>query len=102
MAEIMENFTIRLSPLTRTKLEQAARKDKRRPGEWARVKLEEALEGILGDDDTSDDVTLTDDIEGLIRRGWLSRAGWEHDKSEDVQEKHRRAQELLDQGKQWW
>jgi len=101
VTEIMENFTIRLSAQTRAKLEQAARRDKRRTGEWARLKLEEAVEG-MSDEDMSGDTTLADDVEDLLQRGWLSRAGWERARSESVTDEHRRAQELLDQGTPWW
>jgi predicted transcriptional regulator len=39
-----ESLTIRLSSTLKSRITEAARKDRRRPGDWVRLKLEEAVE----------------------------------------------------------
>ena len=43
-AEYDESLTIRLSSTLKSRITEAARKDRRRPGDWVRLKLEEAVE----------------------------------------------------------
>jgi ribosomal protein L39E len=39
-----ETLTIRLSSTLKSRIAEAARKDRRRPGGWVRLKLEEAVD----------------------------------------------------------